>query len=495
MQTEQNGRYFYVRGEEPALRDFCHIVWFDCEGDAPDDAGSDLIEHVRTLREATEKTSSQAETRPGLAFLVTLDELPIELRRSLFAKGRAADVRVRFLQRSWLEAALQAPDQGAVLLDAVSRSAWRDPYDRKEALGIAEEFFGLVAQISRIAKDIGSAQPVVIYGMRAAGKTSLALQVMNRMTRAGHATVPRLLLDDRAPPASVARRVVREAARRVGLDPPPWSASDATAATSNDAIVETLRGYQRHWLTTRASGSLFFLLDECDGLLKAARDADDVSGLYDLFNLLRRLSEEHVASFVLVCMTPELAEANRLDGRRDGNANPLYGKCYTYRIPSLDASAAKELLRDLGARASLQWEADALDEAVRLCGGNPYLLRALGSAAWALLDDSVGGESLVSATTVKRASLREISTGRCGNHFRELTRELGDAGTTLVRALREGPVGWSTARDVVRAAHDDDAWSLALGRGTKLGLIAHDDDDRLSLFCELYRRWVERSAA
>jgi hypothetical protein len=249
----------------------------------------------------------------------------------------------------------------------------------------------------------------------------------------------------------------------------------------------------------RSERRIVLLLDEFDDLEQKVR-----SGLLDgaVLDQLRHLMQ-HNRNLSLV-----LSGTHRIEELGGGLWSFLLNLASYRRIGCLSGEEAESVLREPLARLGIACEDAAVTRAVRLTGGHPYFLQALG---YRIVESCVAsGQAGVWADSVEEAAGQVIEQG--GIHLRYLWESAGDGGRAIVKRLaaEEAAITADELRDAVgrgrpstplpstslrasRAGWHPPGQALQpmLDRLTALDIIAQEGG-RYRLRMELLGRWLRR---
>ncbi len=198
-------------------------------------------------------------------------------------------------------------------------------------------------------------------------------------------------------------------------------------------------------------------VDVIKGVADSGRFADDLAALFEILGETSR--ELGIGTLILVdelqeASPEELTAVNTAVHQLGQHADPLplmfvgaglpslpaqmadatsYAeRLYDYRpVGLLDADAARAALVGPGEQQGVQWNAEALDEALRVAGGYPYFLQAVGKHVW---DSAVGSPiSLDDAQVGCELAKQEVDEGLYRSRWERAT----PAQKALLRALGE----------------------------------------------------------
>lgn len=485
MDFVEDPPFIRLLGDAPPFTAFRPIVLMDC-GDGPiETAARGLVDYVSRLR-------GGEETLLALGFLVCREPPSAHAQAEAARLGRDVGAIIRVLPSTWLQEAMTSPDPREAFSDEVRRALPGDPYALAAPARSQGEFFGLTLEVYRLADAAKAPEPLLLHGMRTAGKTSLALQVSDQLARRGWPVVRPIGLGDAPTADGVARLLVGAVTDLTGTEPPAWMQD--TSGVDFRVFSEVLKRQQEIAGRIRAEAPLFFVIDEADSLVEGARRASQFPRLYDLLREVRDLSARDVARFLFVGMSADLAQVDRFDPAQGGSGNPLFLKCHAMRVPSMAGDDARTMIEVLGARVAVDWSREALEQCVALCGGHPFLLRRLGSASLGALRSRSAHDGTVTLDNLKVALQSELTGGgACASYFNALRGRLGPAGDAILAALLDGPRDFADVRREVLKECRRDAWQESLRVGEALRVFVRPQDDALDLFADLFRRWLQKT--
>jgi len=257
-------------------------------------------------------------------------------------------------------------------------------YDQREPVS-GERFFGrsdLLRDLDR--KLAGGAGHVGIFGLRRIGKTSVLLELKDRLRRRPN-VVP-VFIDLEGSPATshVAYRLGQELVKAIS----------SRSSTSERSIQRTLRLPEkwddipprmlisnigdnlRDALSSGVlSGSrLVLIFDEAEILLPDTTNPKEYA--IDLFRVLRGVAQETQAlTLVLAGVNATPAESPTL-GNED---NPLFGLLSIEYLGPLTIDECTQMVRRVGRKMQLRWEAPGLMRLASAVGAHPLLARLAAS--------------------------------------------------------------------------------------------------------------------
>jgi hypothetical protein len=265
-----------------------------------------------------------------------------------------------------------------------------NPIDRKEML------FGRDQVLSDIKQQLGTSgtqsNPVLIEGNRRTGKTSILHELQRSISteemipvyvslQSGEGSKDaRPGLDTEEVFRLIARQIgfaLKESGVEVGL--PGESLTDPEKnfrfqftrklenAFKNERPFDTLRLYVEEVLSSIAPRKVLLMLDEFDHIHVGTRSG--VTNPQVPVNI-RSLVHEHKNLALIISGTKELEKI------RDDYWSMLFGLAFTIPVSGLSEDAARDLVQKPAA-GQLNYQTRAVEEIVRLCGSQPFLIQTL----------------------------------------------------------------------------------------------------------------------
>jgi len=278
------------------------------------------------------------------------------------------------------------------------------------------QFFGREKEFEALSRDLLHGQCVGVFGLRKVGKTSLLRRVAEgfRAANAGARRVVPVEVDLLETPylrrnmAGVAELIGRQLDRevlRTGLRASPH-------ADPLQRLVETVE--------RMTDARLLLIVDEYEVLLNGRIPRQD--GV-DLLTWLRGVAQAHPArfGFVLAGRNQRLLAPARIDGAD----NPMYRFLRDMPLAGLSPEECCRMVRKIGARMALRFEADAQELIVQETGGHPALARTLGDLVDQLVPTAERAPATVNAAAVRRV------LPRFAREVDEDMRELVDAANDI----------------------------------------------------------------
>jgi hypothetical protein len=274
------------------------------------------------------------------------------------------------------------------LLEEAFRS--RNLYDERDPVR-GERFFGRYEELRELDRLISHGnRHVGVFGLRRIGKTSLLLELVERL-RKRHDVIPifvNLEISSAAPSAAhVAWRIgdataellasrtdlTHRGARRAlhlpeawnGLPPAVLMTDLATSLTAllNRGALQDMR--------------LVVILDEAEILLPSP--AQPMADAIHLLRLVRGVSQQTERLTLVIAGVNATPSESPFVGDDD---NPLFGLLSIRYLGPLDAAACAEMIRSVGRRMRMRWEPAATRAVTDYVGGHPLLARLAASDVW-----------------------------------------------------------------------------------------------------------------
>jgi hypothetical protein len=312
------------------------------------------------------------------------------------------------------------------------------------------DFVGREKELRALRGRLLDGRPVGLFGLRKVGKTSLLLSLRDQWLRdaAGDEAVVHAVpihvdllavsfeepnLDGILRLVLVATtRVVTELGIELRLHPPSSSKGlPLHGQALRERVAHTLR-LLLDWCRIQPSRPpVVLLIDEYERLYGAARMPVD-DGL-DFLDFLRGLVQQYPQefNFLVAGLRREPAARSRYGERQ----NPLFGFLVDSYLAGLDRTETGELVRKIGRRLGLHFDAGAVDEIWTETGGHPFLVRELGRT----IDSAIpASERQVAARTVDAASVlafREDFRRTVGNTMQEIAAAVAELDADGLDAL------------------------------------------------------------
>jgi len=283
----------------------------------------------------------------------------------------------------------QAPQAIPHLLEEAfhSRNLYdeRDPVHGNRFFGRAEDLRELDRLISHGNRHIG------IFGLRRIGKTSLLLELIDRLKKRSE-VLPlfvNLEISSSAPSAAhVAWRVGDAVAAALAARSETLSHNGARRALGipndwmevpPDKLMTDLATSLVGVLTTGALSGLRLVvfLDEAEILLP--NTTEPMADAIHLLRMIRGVSQQTEQLTVVLAGVNATPSENPVIGDSD---NPLFGLLSIRYLGPLDSTSCSELIRGVGRRMRMRWDPAATKVVTSYVGGHPLLARLAASDVW-----------------------------------------------------------------------------------------------------------------
>lgn len=326
---------------------------------------------------------AELRLEPTLAILVT-DDPDTETKLEDWAIERETGITVVPAVRVTLER-LVTNDSAEGLRTLIEGSVKaRNYYDERDPV-TGDRFFGRSAVLSNLDRKLTDRRGHIgLFGLRRVGKTSLVLELRDRLikrpglvpvfvdleaTATARHTAYRLWIELADVLVRVTKLNVTAARRTLGV-PDDWQ-----SMPTQDLILR-VADVMRTLLSSGAlrGRQLVLFLDEAEILLpNAERPAEHT---LELFRALRGVSQEtQQLSLVLAGVNATPTESPILAD----DDNPLFGLLSVEYLGPLDAPECEEMIRRLGRRMQVRWDGTAVSVLTAQVGGHPLLARLAAS--------------------------------------------------------------------------------------------------------------------
>lgn len=260
----------------------------------------------------------------------------------------------------------------------------RNLYDERAPV-TGERFHGRAAILRDLDRHLAKGGgDVGLFGLRRIGKTSVLLELADRL-RQRDTMVPVFIdLEGTSGSAHAANRIGQELARAISARgtlterqawaalgmPSDWASVDPRLliAQVGDALRDALQG------GVLKEQRLVLMLDEAESLLPNADEPADFA--LDLFRMLRGVSQETGRlNLVLAGVNATPTESPFL-GDQD---NPLFGSLAVHYLGPLKPEECEEMIRKIGRRMQVRWDGKAAAQLTEYVGAHPLLARLAAS--------------------------------------------------------------------------------------------------------------------
>lgn len=353
-----------------------------------------------------------------------------------------------------------------------------DHYDFTFPVREPSGFFGRRHELDNLKFALDRGQPVGVFGLRKAGKTSLLNFVQRQRQEAGRRVV-RLDMSEVSTADEFRVELLKRTAARVvdsGARLPKLRMLTRDLALKVDGDVLRLGWLDELGsLLTALPSPLELIIDEIDQAYpdRSSLDQDEAQGLFvaltQLRGLIQRRDSEQQNGLVILCAGVDPAIFERpLIGHKD---NLLYKMVRLEFLAPMDREEMAEMVRGLGKRMALRYrDKGAIDFLFAEYGGHPLLTRkACSTATDKRPKDAVPWDVPTSALESAAAQRGRNTPAEQAADVLESFREWFPEEAELLRLL------WSddeSDRATARELLDEDALS---GEHIKSYGLAHDD--------------------
>lgn len=296
-----------------------------------------------------------------------------------------------------------------------------NPYIAGDPIRAEQKFFGR-EDVLRSVKNVlrnPSANAIVLFGQRRIGKTSILLQLTNRLLKEGLYTPVYFDLQDKAskPLAGLLYDIACGINEALGKESPPPALFDDEGEF-----------FRKEFLPSAASaikeGGLVLLFDEFDVLDSiSSRQAGQV-----FFPYLRQwMSEMSNVSFVFVIgRRPEDLSTDTHSAFKTARAS---------LVSRLDRESAEAMIRQSEREGSLAWSKSAVERVWELCQGHAFLTQLLCSVVFERMSEVPPKLRVVKRSHVEESVGEALNQG--ANAFHWLWGGLPPAERVVVAAMAE----------------------------------------------------------
>jgi uncharacterized protein YktA (UPF0223 family) len=407
--------------------------------------------------------------------------------------GRRTGRQYLFIE---LEQALAARDPQTWLRDELRRQLGLADLFAPGPPVVGWDFIGRAHERKRLQGYLQAGKPVGLYGLRKIGKSSLALRTLAQLVRDRgvlglHLDMQALGPRDRNL-AGFMRALVRALAgamsksgveaAQLGLGPDFGSArwirglaAEQAEQLGFDALEAAI-----DWAEEEAARSVVVFIDEYERFFDSGLfPADDAQVVFDY---LRGLVQTHPGrfNFMLAGLSRQYATQPRLGAQQ----NPLFGFLVDFPLAGFELDELSQMLRKIGRRLSLKFDADACAFIWEQTGGHPALAREYGR----LVDKHVSTEERRYTAQISRQRLLDVYD-EFRLHVETTMQELHVAAKTVDERAPEALA--------VIANHPGRSLDLpdqSVEQLRRLGMIApHDGGWTLAM--ETFARWLRENVA
>ncbi|GGQ13295.1 hypothetical protein [Streptomyces roseolilacinus] len=417
----------------------------------------------RTLNTIAERLlEREARLDPDFAILLTPDPAAADLVRR--RRGQLAILTVNS------DELISGPPVG--LRERIAEiMITHDHYDLTLPVTEPAAFYGRRAEVATLDFALDRGQPVGIFGLRKAGKTSLLNFVEQHRTRLGKHAVRVDISGQTAEQFQLAllekcHGIVRKHGR-----PVPRLMTLTRSGDPNPAVpVSTYWIRDLHALLDVLPGRLELFIDEIDQAWPGrshvgAEEATAVfNSLIQLRGVIQSREAEGKEGIGIICagVDPAIFERPLLDGRD----NLLYKFARLVFLSPMSRDEMQEMVRSLGKRMGLRYrDADTIDFLFREFGGHPLLTRKACSAAARKRPGQEIPWHVPLAALEEAARIQGPNSPRSevGDVLESFTEWFGDEAAMLPLLWSEDPDERTEAREWARSEPDMAAHLVSYG--------------------------------
>jgi len=258
-----------------------------------------------------------------------------------------------------------------------------------------QQFFGRERELEALERDVLSGHCLGVFGLRKVGKTSLLGRVAEKFRESEPDARRVIPIEVDLQATSYRSRTFDGVAQLIGreLDREVERAQIRVPSPPADPLDRLGQLVEHAERALRAR--VLLILDEYEVLLSGKIPLRD--GV-ELLTWLRGMAQRYAGSFglVLAGRNPRLLAPARLEGAD----NPMYRFLRSVPISGLTPEECRRMVRKIGSRMGLRFEADALDIIVQETGGHPALVRTLGDLVDVHVPTSERNPAIVDAAVV-----------------------------------------------------------------------------------------------
>jgi AAA+ ATPase superfamily predicted ATPase len=280
--------------------------------------------------------------------------------------------------------------EGQLVTEIQSRFFFKDLYSMTSAITARHAFYGRESLLADIGHSLRHGHAHIgLFGLRRMGKTSVLLRLLETLSGSGgvhvaHVDVQRLdsVRQDAGFFLWVVGQQLVDTNRRLrhieGLRMFGKAQLFSEIKADQDGIFELFDHDIRRIFSALSHDEIIVLfIDEIEHMLPSAPGSQWGNAFVRIWRFLKSFSQTHPGklSFFMSGTNPSCVEKKYI-GNLENPAHNFFQKVY---LEPLSPAEGEKLITDIGRRIGLNWEADAVAEAVDLVGGHPLLLRAYGS--------------------------------------------------------------------------------------------------------------------
>ena len=256
-------------------------------------------------------------------------------------------------------------------------------YDERDPV-TGDRFFGRGAMLRNLERQLASGRGHVgLFGLRRIGKTSLILELRDRL-RKRPSVIPIFIdLEATSNVAHAAYRLIAEFTKELALldgmsqrqaeralqPPEDWASIDPQELIAR--FADTARGVLTGAMRDH---HVVLLMDEAEVLLPSPTEPAEHA--VDLFRAIRGVSQEtQRLSLVLAGVNATPTESPML-GTQD---NPLFGLLSVEYLGPLETAECDEMIRRVGRKMQVRWDGPGVSVLTKAVGAHPLLARLAAS--------------------------------------------------------------------------------------------------------------------
>jgi hypothetical protein len=347
-------------------------------------AGSDDLRPREATRIQSLIRGAEDPIEPYFAMLATQDPLAEEKIRD-WAVEREIGVTIVPITQEALTEVLEDGQEALALRKVIEK--WisaHDLYDERDPV-TGERFYGRAGALRDLERKLAQRRGHVgIFGLRRIGKTSLILELSQRLAKrpavipifvdlegtedAAHATyrLGEELADTLADQSSLSDREARKALHL------PEQMDDVEPRRLISRVMDSLRSVLKRGALKEQH--LILMLDEIEALLPSA--SSPAAMAVDFFRGLRAISQETQRMSLVVAGVNATPTESPVLGDQD---NPLFGLLSIEYLGPLETGECDEMIRTVGRRMQVRWDGPAVSALTGYVGAHPLLARLAAS--------------------------------------------------------------------------------------------------------------------
>jgi hypothetical protein len=334
-------------------------------------------------------------------------------------------------------------------------------------------------QILRLWSNETSKQPILIWGQRRIGKTSLLLNLQANLGE--HYLPVYVTLETAGAVSSLAGffynlgRTLRMELKNQGLEvaAPPLEAFKSEPFARFDVFLDELSAL------IPAGKWLVLMLDEFEKI-----ESKVTEGVFppDLIGYLRGLMQVR-PSFGII-----LAGSHQLEEMRRDFWNPFMGSTHVLHLGYLSEAEAERLVTNPWPDFPLNYEPQAVKRILRECGGQPMLIQAVGAQVLEIINARLREtpqEAPLATEQDVETALEQVLESNANDYFPALLKSLSPTARELLREVARHQAGgrrWAT----VNKPYPEKVVNELLQRD----LLEHAPQKGFRVRIELLRKWL-----